>query len=405
MPTQILVECPDYIVSASLGVVECLKPFEKTGGCEIRFIKTVSIKAKDIVWADILVTVRGCETQSVRIVEEAKTAGRLIVYYLDDDLLNIPEESLAREYYDDFQIEDGMRRILAMTDVLWGVNPNIKEIYLPLTGGRWIRNRVPKVPSAPLADFSGGQPVKILYAGSTDHAVIVREILSPVVKRICKEYGDRVSATFIGVNPYLSELSNVRYIPFIKPYEAYQDFVNKGNFAIGLAPGRTTRFFGCKYYNKFLEYSAIGAVGVYTRYEPFTQIVEDRVNGMLCENTEEGWYQAIKALLDDPALLRRCAQSARDLLIAQFDPEAAAEDLLSQCPEFCGFKAPACDEKSIRLGSAFFTFYWERTKLLWRNKGVLGLPIIAWRVVKVLTITVWRGIRRLVQNLFQRDHR
>ena len=400
MPTHILVECPEYIVSASLGVVECLKPIERMGRCEIRFVRTVEIREKDIIWADILVTVRGGEKLSVKIVEETKKAGRIIIYYLDDDVFDIPEESLAWGYYKDFKIEDGMRHILGMTDILWGVNSNIRDIYLPLTKGRWIQNRVPKAPTAPIVDFSDGTPIRILYAGSPDHMVIVREILSPVIRRLCNEYGERINATFIGVNPYLQDCSNVNYIPFIKSYEEYQKLVNNGNFAIGLAPGRTTRFFACKYYNKFLEYSAIGAVGVYTRYEPFTQIVEDRTNGMLCENTEEGWYWAIKTLIDDPDLLLSCAQSARDILLDCFNEKRVTEELLIQCPEFQSFKAPEYDLQKIKLGNSFLLFYWERAKLLWRSKGLLSLPTLAFRTVRVCINTVWRGIRRFVQNIF-----
>ena len=59
--THILVECPEYIVSASLGVVECLNPLERAGLCEIRFMRTLSIRSRDLAWADLLVTVRGCE--------------------------------------------------------------------------------------------------------------------------------------------------------------------------------------------------------------------------------------------------------------------------------------------------------------------------------------------------------
>ncbi len=404
MPTHILVECPEYLVSASLGVVSCLKPIERTGQCKVRFVKTMEIRAKDIVWADIIVTVRGCEPQTVRIVEEAKKAGRFILYYLDDDLLHIPEESLARAYYEDPKLVEGMKHLLSQTDVLWGVNPNIQKKYLSMTSGRWIQNRVPKEPTAPITNISEENPIKILYAGSSDHEVIVREILSPVIRRLCNEYEEKIDVTFIGVDPHLQGIPNVHYFPFIKPYESYQAYVSSGNFSIGLAPGRMTPFFACKYYNKFLEYTAIGAAGVYTDYEPFTQIVINQENGILCDNTEEAWYQAIKTLLDNPALLLSCAHSARSTLCSQFNTEVVTEDLLSQCPELTEYTAPFCTDKSVYIPNGYYMFYLERTKLLWRQKGVCGLPLIAVRILKVCLRMVWRRSKRFVQNLFRWDN-
>lgn len=390
--THILVECPELVVSASLGVLAPLKPLEERGDAEVRFRRSAEIRRQDVVWADILVTVRGCEPLTVHIVREARKIGRMIVYYLDDDLLDVPEESGAYTYYRDPVIRSGMLSILGMTDVLWGVNPNIREKYLPLTGGgRWAENRVAKALCAQAGQRESGLPIKVLYAGSTDHVVIVREILSPVVRRICAEYGDGVDVTFIGVDPGLSELKNVRYIPFIKPYEAYTAFVESGGFSIGLAPGRTTPFFGCKYYNKFLEYTAIGAVGVYTLAQPYTQIVRDRENGMLCRNTEEDWYAAVKALLDDPALLRRCAAGARALLADRFNTHSVTEDFTACLPELCTFRAPEAALSDVRLRNGLWLFYVERAKLLWRQKGLWGIPEMLLRSARIVCKLLFRG--------------
>ena len=200
MPTHILVECPELIVSASLGVISALKPMEERGLLQVRFMRTTDIRKKDISWTDTLITVRGCEPLTVNIIKQAKKAGRLIIYYLDDDLLHIPAESLSREYYDDPIIREGMKKSLELADILWGVNPNIKNRYLQFTQGRWIQNRVAKVPEN-ILQTGPDLPIKILYAGSIDHEVIVREILAPVALRLYDKYGERVDFTFIGADP------------------------------------------------------------------------------------------------------------------------------------------------------------------------------------------------------------
>lgn len=397
---NILVECPEYIVSVSLGVISVLKPLEESGKCIVRFRKTADICGEDIAWADILVTVRGCEPLSVRIAREAKKAGRLLVYYLDDDLLNIPKESLARNYYKDPVIRKGIEQLLSISNILWGVNPNIKDKYLPLTtDGRWIQNRLAKE-----AHTIRAKPTnKILYAGSPDHQVIVREILAPVVKRLCAEYGFAIDFTFIGVDPGLPNLDNVHFIPFIKPYEKYVAFVENGEFSIGLAPGRIDSFFACKYYNKFIEYTSVGVVGVYTKAEPYTQIVEDKVNGILCENTELSWYNAIKLLVDDRQCLKSCAENAQKLLADHFNVRDVTDDFDRQFPELHCFCAPKIMGNRIHLSNGYFLFYLERVKLLWRQEGLRGIPQIIYRTCRVIIKLTGKGVKKLVQIIFSRN--
>ena len=297
-------------------------------------------------------------------------------------------------------IVEGMRKILADTDILWGVNPNIKDKYLSLTNGRWIQNRVHKSIKRSIPVITENSPIKILYAGSVDHQVIVRELLAPAIEQLCKEYGDRIQATFIGPDPDLHKVANVKYHPFIKPYDAYEEFVRSGNYSIGLSPGRAESFYGCKYYNKYLEYSAIGAVGVYTDAEPYTQIVKDRQNGLLCENTVSGWHDAIKALLDDPDLLMSCAKCASEDLEEHFNEQVVTEDLMQQCPEFYEFFAPEIAAQDIHLKNGYYLFYLERAKLMWRQRGIAGLPMIVWRTIKVLVKSCLKGVVHAVQKLF-----
>lgn len=399
MPTHVLVECPELIVSASLGVISALEPMEERGVLQVRFKRTTNVRKKDIQWADILITVRGCEPLTVNIVEQAKKAGRLIIYYLDDDLLHIPKESLAKEYYDDPIISGGLKKVLAFADILWGVNSNIRDRYLQLTKGRWIQNRVAKSVLSPVPAIYPNSLIRVLYAGSTDHKVIVQEILAPVARRLCNKYGDRISFTFIGADPCVQGQHGIEFIPYIKPYEAYCNYVRNGNFSIGLAPGRTDQFFSCKYYNKYLEYSSIGAVGIYTNAEPYTQIVLNGVNGILCENTVDDWCSAIERLANNPLLLQSCAKESQRILKEQFNIATVTDELLAQCTEFSEYRAPVCSIREIYLENSFWAFYWGRTTLLWRQRGVVGIPEIMFRAVKVLLMTSIKGISHFVHSI------
>ena len=141
--THILVECPELIASVRVGVLDALAPLEGSV-CEVRFRETRRIERQDIQWCDILVCVRGSETLTQQVVSETKRHGRLVFYFLDDDLLHLPEDSLSRAYFDDGDHQKALRDILGQSDGLWGVNEEIRTLYLPLCGTqRWICSRVP----------------------------------------------------------------------------------------------------------------------------------------------------------------------------------------------------------------------------------------------------------------------
>ena len=148
--------------------------------------------------------------------------------------------------------------------------------------------------------------------------------------------------------------------------------MRENRFSIGLAPGRVSGFYACKYYNKFVEYAAIGAVGVYTAADPYLQIVRNGENGLLCENTQAAWRDGIVRLISDPALRTRCAAEAVSQIRKEFNPASVAEEILRQCPELTGYHAPEVEAKSIRLPNRTIVYYGARAMVVFREKGIAG---------------------------------
>lgn len=396
--THILVECPELIVSAKLGVVDTLRPLVQNGTCDVEFVRTSEIKKKHIIWADIVITVRGWETMTLDILRQAKKAGRFIIYYLDDDLLHVPEESLAWEYYHSPRLQEGLKEMIGFSDVLWGVNKNIRDRYLHFGNGRWMENKLPIQLSENIGEDVVGDTIKILYAGSTDHSILIREILVGAIRRICDEFGSRVEVTFIGANPEIHDCEQVKYIPFLKPYEAYREYVEAGGFQIGLAPARIDPFYACKYYNKYLEYASIGAVGIFTRTDPYLQIVEDRRNGILCDNTEQSWYEAMKELIENTELRKKCKQQGIAQIKADFDAERVAESLVMQCEELKTYRARKVLKREIKLKGSF-SLYVGRALLFWESRGIKAIPLIAVKAIKVCAKLLVKRVRNFVQRI------
>lgn len=395
--THILVECPDLIPSVRAGVLEPL--LTRSGSdYEIQFVATVNFRKQHLVWADMLVTVRGSEAATLHIVREARRLGRFVVYYLDDDLLNLPKDSASYAYFSKHHLEKNMREILSLCDVLWGVNTRIKEKYLPLCQTyRWVQNRVPMEAVSTLRTDTSEYPVKILYAGSTDHEKMVREILSPAVRQICAARGDKVHFTFVGPDPGIKDCLQVSYHRFFADYQAYHAFVEQQNFSIGLAVVRTDDFYQCKYYNKFVEYSGIGVAGVYTDCDLYRQVVVNGENGLLCENTTQGWITAIERLVDDPLLRQSCIVEAQKLLQREFQHSDICDGLVSQMPELTDFRAPQVSLWQVRLRPIRVEFYFEKIKWLLQEYGLFAIPVISFKAVKVM----FKQIRKAVCNAFR----
>lgn len=392
--THVLVECPDLIASVQVGVLNVLAPLEGTI-CEVRFRETRRIRRKDIQWCDILICVRGCEVSTAMIISEAKRHGRLVFYFLDDDLLHLPEDSLARAYLDYKENQQSLLNIIGQSDGLWGVNEEIRKIYLPLCGiQRWICTRVPTQLREMISYNVVQNPVKILYAGSMDHQNIVHKILAPAVRMVIERCGEKVDFTFVGPDPQLPGYTQVHHHAFFPDYKQYRNFVESGSYQIGLAPIKQSQFYQCKYYNKFVEYTSIGAVGIYTDSPLYGQIVTHGENGFLSKNDPVSWAEWIIQFVEHPELRQSCFQNAAELLSTQFRPEIVSEKLLQQMSELREFRAPKVLLLEISIFNPWFVFYAERVKYLFHRYHILAVPILAFKAMRKMAHWVLRGIWR-----------
>lgn len=380
---HILVECPELIASVRVGVLDPLLPGNGQR-FDVRFTRTIDVGPADLVWADILITVRGCEQMTLQIVKEAKRLHRFVIYYLDDDLLHLPEDCSCYASFRDNGQDKTLRDILGQCDVLWGVNLRIRDQYLPLCGGqRWIHNRVPATIPVP-RERQQSEQIHILYAGSADHEKSIRQFITPAVLNVCKRLKERVHFTFVGADPGIRNDPHVTYHRYFDDYNAYREFVLQGDFPIAMAIVRMENFYQCKYYNKFIEYTAIGAVGIYTDCDLYSQIIRDGENGILCENSVEGWENAIMRLVEDSDLRDRCLKNAQTLIRTQFQPDYIFQDLLTQTPEFYSYYAPMYIEAQVRLQSMKQILIKDRIKNLFHRYKLLAIPIIGYKVLKKL---------------------
>ena len=366
MKTNILVECPELISSVKIGVLD------------IEFKRTSTITKHDILWSDVVISVRGCEKASLKIMESANRAGRYTIMFLDDDLINIPLNLDSTKYYNDKKLKKYILEILANCQILWAVNPRIIEKYSKYTIKKnGVLGKVPMKIEIEKKEWT--EPVKVLYAGSIDHKQTLQKIISPVITKFDEIINKKIMFTFIGANP---EIEKTKHYNYFQDYESYKKFVIEGKFDIGLAPIETTEFYKSKYYNKFLEYTSIGVVGIYTDTEPYNLIIKDGINGFLCENNPEKWYLKIKKIIENPSKIAEILENAQRQVREDYNINVVSNEILTLIPELIEYKAKEKNIKNIRLENIKLIFYMERIQLLMRIYGLKSIIVIPYKILK-----------------------
>lgn len=150
------------------------------------------------------------------------------------------------------------------------------------------------------------RPLTIGYIGTRSHIGDI-EALAPVVEKIGQIYSEKVQFQFwIEQSPsQLMRFNNVNWSPFMAPdYDDYIAWMAEIQPDIWIAPLLDKPFNRVKSPIKFLEYSACGAPGVYSKVAPYTEVITHGENGLLASSVDE-WVQMIRLLVEDSAMRRK----------------------------------------------------------------------------------------------------
>ena len=253
--------------------------------------------------------------KQIRLLSEQQD--RKIIFDIDDLLLQLSEshpDRLSHLYAEALLpilialVEVDLVTVSSkkLRDFLQPLNPNIAVIENYLDDAIWkIRE--------PIIRQTGDDVLTIAYMGSQSHRADVEYIL-PVLSEMANHYSGRLRFHFWGLEPP-EEIKNkvpIEWTP-VRSHR-YREFVNdfqKLQADIFIAPLFDDSFNRCKSSIKFLEYSALGIPGVYSRLDPYTQIVKDGENGLLASSLSE-WGFCLSRMIEDPNLRQKLAKQAQE---------------------------------------------------------------------------------------------
>jgi glycosyltransferase involved in cell wall biosynthesis len=114
----------------------------------------------------------------------------------------------------------------------------------------------------------------------------------------------------------------IRYEAYQFNYAGYAHTVTNAAPDILVAPVGLSRFEASKCPNKFLEITACGAVGVYSRAAPYLSHVGDGETGLFADDSVQSWVSAINQLIDSPALRHHMLRQASATVQTQYSTVA-----------------------------------------------------------------------------------
>lgn len=347
--TNVLIECYSSMPSYELTVRD-FRRYSTKIPISVRAKMTRDISDADIRWCDVLCSVRGYNPLSRYVVNEASKVGRKVILMLDDDLMIA---KTSGNNLVDTTFKESLLGIISKSECILTSSKYLGEKYKKMYGIDYffcdtILDPMEIKKRKPENEYSDNNPIKLLYAASPLHAPFYNELIKPIVGKLFERYGEKISFTIVG--PDVEEDYNGRKIvkyPSM-PFNQYRKFMDEHDFDIGLAPLFDAEFCKSKYYNKYLEYSKNNICGVYSNVMPYNLIVKDGENGLMVDNSPEGWYCQLCRAIDSVELRKKCVETSQVQMLNDFSLENLSNRLYHGLHDVFNYNAPAYHNKTCR---------------------------------------------------------
>jgi len=247
------------------------------------------------------------------LISWAKNRKIPTIYDIDDLLFEIPSTHSEWNYYRDvrepilralIEADAVIASTLKLADYIRLFNPNTWVLQNYLDDNIWtLKSGLQLKKKGPL--------ILGYMGGITQTHIPDIEMITPVLLRLLNKYKNKLLLRFWGVcPPELNNLPNVDYRT--EKFPDYLEFVryfSNQEADIFVSPLVNTHFNKFKSHIKFLEYSSLGVPGVYSRIEPYENLIIDGKNGFLA-STEDDWERCLTHLIENKKLRSEIGKAA-----------------------------------------------------------------------------------------------
>jgi glycosyltransferase involved in cell wall biosynthesis len=325
---KVLAVIPGLIPSTIISIIRPLTDLHRKRRIHLRVIMESDLQTDKIDWPDLVILCRNTSPTLIPFLNTWYEKKIPIIYELDDNLFEIPSDlsDFARiicqtphqqTIYRLVQ-QASLVRVYShpIKDRVSSITPFVEMIRPPLD---WKLIRQPKL-------SYDSSIVKIVYATSRTKDDNLAEVFLPALIHILELYKNSVRVYFLGSNP-LKQLKDrrIRYKPFRLNYSSYLRRFSGAGYDIGLAPLKNDIFHRSKTNVKYREYGASHIAGIYSDVDVYSDWINDGENGLLVENTEESWFNAMQKLIINKDIRDRIKDSAYKDVRSNFSQEQFSE--------------------------------------------------------------------------------
>ncbi len=334
---KVLAIVPSYIASCQIGVIKPLSALaaKRQIQLEVRLETKASVTA--IHSADIVVFCRNTEPSYAYLLNEAVSTNKPIIYDLDDNFWDVPFETdpeLARYHRLPLRIQQ-LEKYLAHATLVRVYSPVMRELVSRLN----LKVRLLKAGfdfsllPVQLKQRDPRDKIKVVYATSrtVDNQY---KLFAKGMTRALAKFGDQVEFTIWGCSPGdLVGHKGIKVLPLVGDYENFLHRFARSGFDIGLAPMEDTAFYRSKTNTKLRDYGACRVAGIYSDVEVYSSCVENNRTGLLVPNTDDGWFNAIAALVENERLRTEIQENAHKKVFDEYRQQVIEEEWLAQIHE------------------------------------------------------------------------
>jgi glycosyltransferase involved in cell wall biosynthesis len=252
-------------------------------------------------------------------VDFVRRSNRKIIYTIDDNLLDL-EVFRQGKMWPSFEQKNIIRFMAREANGIIVSTKQLRDRFLHLNKNifvignsldeRLIRNRINR-------KRQNNKNKVIGYMGTHSHDMDIMMIL-PALREVLRKYRGNLTFELVGVleNSHILKLfegldvrlldtnGNHEYPRFMKwmVENLYWDFA--------IAPLENTKFTCCKSDLKFLDYSALGIPGIYSKVPAYEHTINHLTNGYLAINDTDKWVIALEKMIQDEHLRESISKQA-----------------------------------------------------------------------------------------------
>ncbi len=290
----------------SIRLGDPLERYIQLYGGEVRVASQYGCTAEDIAWAETVIFQREASDPILELVRRLRRMGKRVVFDIDDYLLDVPEYLAVHAHCK--AMRPLLEVLLAEVDAVSTSTQPLREQLLPYNPNVFVTPNCAWSSNSPIKHTDTGS-IRIIVASSDSVRV---DFLVTALKEI--QANPQLNVEIVGIGPpgvLLREAGIELDHAENMSHEQFKAYLASRDNTIALIPLDDNEFNRSKSAVKFFDYALAGVPCICSQVTPYTAVIDDPDNGILCLDNKDAWVRAIEVLVRGAQRRQDTAAAAR----------------------------------------------------------------------------------------------